>query len=332
MTRPLTIAYVLVDRGTGRYPLMACVSIAAARRVQPHARIVLVCDEETVPHLREKHPDLLDALDQIIPLASSIPSLRARSFYFKTRVRDLVEGDLAYLDSDTLPIRPFADIFDDEWDFALVQDRNHHCPITPTFPHWEMERMRKMGWDCPLPKYFNAGIYFLRDNPAVRTAVADWQRRWEHSWSFGDDWDQLALNCSVHTLPVRVRELSPAYNAMVGVHPVYARGAKIYHFFIGNVSDLGDSLFEHLLRHYQATRTIDWASIDHCVAIDHPWMPPYWPRRLWQTGNYGLALRHFAARIGKKLLPRKPNRIPIRFGNVVPKDSGSHSSGLREPC
>jgi hypothetical protein len=301
MNNKLTVAYVLVYRGTGRYATMAYLSVLATRRVQPDVRVVIICDSETVPHVRANSPALFDNVDEVIVVDSGIDNLRARSFHLKTRVRDFIAGDLIYLDSDTLPIRPFRDMADGNWDIALVQDRNHHCPVTPVYPHWELDRMKQMGWDCPLPKYFNAGVYFFRDNPAVRAVVADWQRRWQHSWSLGDDWDQLALNCSLHTLPVRVRELPPAYNAMVTVSPLHARGAKIYHFFAGNRETLDDSLYEHLIKHCEATGEIDWEAIDRCKAIDHPWMCPYWPRRLWQTGNRSLAIQVALQRVPARL-------------------------------
>jgi hypothetical protein len=100
---------------------------------------------------------------------------------------------------------------------------------------------------------------------------------------------------------VRVHELPPSYNAMVTVSPVHARGAKIYHFFAGNRSELADSLFEHLIRQFEETRTVDWTAVDQCVSRDHPWMPPYWPRRLWQTGNRLAALRLALANLPARL-------------------------------
>jgi hypothetical protein len=304
MTAPLTVVYVLVYHGRGRYPVMTHVSASAARRVHPDARLVLVTDEETPPHLDRSHPRLPGLFDEVIPFPADMPELRARSFYLKTRLRDLIAGDFVYLDSDTLPVRPFADVFEREWDVALVQDRNHHCPVTPVYPHWEVPRMKKLGWDNPLPRYFNAGIGFYRDTAAARAVVADWQRRWRQSYAAGDDWDQLALSCAAATVPANVLELPPAYNAMVTVHPAHARGARVYHFFTVNPDAWRQTVFEHLLAGFERTGEIDWAAADRCVAMDHPWLPPYWPRRLWQTGNRGRAVRLYAAKLFRKALGR----------------------------
>ena len=314
MSKPLTIAYVIVYHGNGRFPAMAYLSAAAARRVEPNSRIVLVTDTETPHHLRKDWPKLLELVDETIPVPASMELLRARSFYLKTRVRDVIDGDFIYLDSDTLPVRPFADMTTGDWDVALIQDRTHHSPITPIFPHWVVPRMKRAGWNVHFEKYFNAGLGFYRDNAAVRALVADWQRRWHEFYALGDDCDQVPLNCSLATMPLRVHELPPAYNAMVTVAPVLARGAKIYHFFTGNRVELGDSLYEYLLQHLQETGIIDWETIDECVALDHPWMPPYWPRRLWQTGNRWRAVKLFLKNLPQRGRQRPPTQVIASSG------------------
>jgi hypothetical protein len=294
------VAYVLVSSGQDRYTTMCYLSAAAVRRLHADARIVLVTDEATGRLIRANAPHLSQVIDEFLVEPATMPEPRARSFYLKTRLRDVFAGDFFYLDADTLPIRPFFDVAEGDWDVAFVQDRTHHGPITPVFPHWELPRMKRMGWQAKLSRYFNAGIGFYRDNSRVRELAKDWQERWRHSYSLGDDWDQLALNCALESVPVRVRELPPSYNAMVTVAAVHARDAKIYHFFAGNRAELQDSLFEHLIRRFEETRTVDWDAVDHCVARNHPWMPPYWPRRLWQTGN-----RQEAVRLGLGNLPSR---------------------------
>lgn len=292
MPPSVAVAYALVSPRKSRYAVMACLSILALRRLYRSARITLLVDPATPPTLAAHYPELPGIVDDVITIPdATMDHLPTRSFYLKMRSRDVLQGDFAYLDSDTLPVRPFAEVFERDWDIALVQDRNHHCPITPCYPHWEIERLRKTGWDNPIPKYFNAGIVFLRDNAAARRVVADWQARWRVLYGLGDGWDQLPLNCAIHTCAVNVLELPPAYNAMVLTHPVHARRAKIYHYYASACTTFGDSLFEHLIRHYETTRAVDWQAVDRCVAMDHPWMPPYWPRRLWQTGNPLRAIR-----------------------------------------
>ena len=285
-----TTAYVLVDHGRGLYASMVEVSVRVFRRTQPGVPVVLVADEDSRAYLTGDRGRLLDLFDRVIWVEASLPKLVARSFEMKSRLRSLIAGNLAYLDGDTLPVRPFGEVFDREgWDMALVQDRNHHRPVKPTPPDWIRPKMQLHGWEGTLTKYFNAGVQYLRDNPVVHQVVSEWRTRLFESHRVGEHDDQLPFNYTLYTTtaPVKVFELPTAYNAMVGVHPVHARGAKILHFFYNSVeSDTGSvSLIGHLIRHLDATGEVDWDSLDRCVALDHPWMPPYWPRRLWQTGN-----------------------------------------------
>lgn len=301
-----TIAYVLVSDGRGRYPAMAFVSASAARRLYPSARIVMVTDEDTPLRLRESHPQLLALFDHVAAPPTPMNGAHARGFYLKTRTRDVLTGDFVYLDVDTLPVRPFDDVFGRDFDLAMVQDRNHHCPIDPVFPHWEEPRMKKLGWEVPLARYFNTGVIFSRDTPAARRVWAEWQRLWHESFATGDDWDQLALSVAIHNVPANVLELPPAYNAMVTAHPVHARGARVCHFFTGNPAAWRQTLFEHLIGQTERGEGLDWDLVDRCTAMDHPWLPPYWPRRLWQTGNRAKAVRLYAAKAVRRLIgPRE---------------------------
>jgi hypothetical protein len=297
-----TFVYSVVQHRPGRFAAMCHLSVACLRRLYPDARVVLVSDPETDAVLSRHYGKLLDLITRRIVQPLEFTDLRARSYYLKTCLRDLVDGDMLYLDCDTLPIRPFDDLWQNREDAALVQDRNHHCPIVPRFPDWVVERAQRTGWRHDFKKYFNLGVYFLRDTPVVRVLVDEWQQRWRALYALGDPCDQMSFNYALTTVPVSVRELPPAYNAMVTVHPSHARGAKIYHFFAGNISSMPDLLLEHLLHEYAASGEVDWDSIDRCVALDHPWLPPYWPRRLWQTGNRWRALREFTH---NRLRPRR---------------------------
>jgi hypothetical protein len=312
------VAYVLVSNGQDRYATMCYLSAAGVRRLHPDARLVLVTDEGTGRLVRENAPFLTQLFDQLIVEPATMSEPRARSFYLKTRLRDVLAGDFIYLDSDTLPVRPFVDMAAGDWDVAFVQDRTHHGPVIPVFPHWELPRLQRMGWQAKLSRYFNAGIGFYRDNAKVRAFTTDWQRRWQQSFALGDDWDQLALNCALEAVPICVRELPASYNAMVTVSPVHACGAKIYHFFAGNRSELADSLYEYLIRQFEVTRSVDWSAVDHCVARNHPWMAPYWPRRLWQTGN-----RFEAVRLALAKLPARLARGAFRRRTDAPEGAAA---------
>lgn len=302
----MIVTYVLASTGCDRYATMCFLSASALRRVHPEVRTVLVCDERTSVHLRANAPFLERVIDEFVIEPAPMPHPRSRSFYLKTRLRSIITGDFIFLDCDTLPVRPFLDMTAGDWDMAFVLDRSHHGPIDPVFPHWEVPRLKRMAWNARLTRYFNTGVGYYRDNAAVRALATEWQRLWEQAYAQGDDWDQLAFNCAAEAVPVRIHELPVSYNAMVAVSPLHAREAKIYHFFAGNQTEMSDSLYEHLIHYFESSGKVDWAAIDRSVATNHPWMPPYWPRRLWQTGN-----RVQAVRLALTNLPRRLTRIAL---------------------
>jgi hypothetical protein len=284
---------------------MAYLSVQSVRRIHSDSRIVLFCDVATHAALRREFPVLLDALDGVIDESIEGTDQRFRSRYLKSRIREAISGDLIFLDVDTLAVRPFDDIAGGPWDLAAVQDRNHHCPIRPCFPHWRARDYERLGWQYPLPKFFNSGVMFWRDNASTRKLSELWQRLLRELVQSGlTAEDQFALNSALCRLPeLHVHELDTSYNAMIAAHPRHARRARVYHFFAGNTPKRDGTLLEHLITVFDAEGRIDWEAVDLCVSMDHPWMPPYWPRRLWQTGNRLRALWAASSKLCKKTVP-----------------------------
>lgn len=287
----LSVCYVLVSRGQDDYPSMAYLSCQALRRIHPNAKVTLLYDKASESVLSRQYPHLLDLADERNAQPVNDLSPKAVSRYLKVTMRQWVRGDVLYLDSDTLPVRPFSEIGDLSCDFAAVQDRTHLNPLEPAFPSHIVPFYQQLGWPCPLPRYFNAGVLFLRDNPRTVDFSTQWHTRWLQNVALNRIDDQPSFNKAIHESTMKIVELPTSYNAMVSVHPYHARTAKIYHFFVGNLDDLGQTLFAYLLIKYKETGLIDWEAIDRCVKLDHPWMPPYWPKRLWQTGNRLTAMK-----------------------------------------
>jgi hypothetical protein len=291
-----TVVYVLVANGRNRFSIMTLLSAACLKRMSPGTPITLLCDTLTYSAIRDDFSDLFKYFDNIVSMPVSIDDLRVRSRYLKTKIREAITGDIIYLDIDTLPIRDFSDVFNESWDIALVQDRNHNCPVQPLFPVWRSQDYSRLGWESPLAAFYNSGVVFMRDNCATRTLSDEWQRRWQQLFDIGrEDDDQFALTSAIFHYPkLKILELDTSYNAMVAAHPSHAKNAKILHFYAGNVPDGSGTILDSLIRQYSEENVINWDLIDESTRRDYPWMPPYWPRRLWQTGNRAFAIKEFA--------------------------------------
>ena len=109
-----------------------------------------------------------------------------------------------YLDSDTMAVAPFADVFDllERFDVALAHDQfpaNAYCAIT-----WR----RDMPAAFP---HFNGGVMALRASPATHAFLRDWRAAIA---AHGINRDQPSLRELIWLSDLRVATLPPEYNMM----------------------------------------------------------------------------------------------------------------------
>lgn len=290
-----TFCYVL-GGPSGPFPAMAFVSASALRRLYPGGRIVLLGDAATVAELRARFPALAEVAEvHAAPLHAKHPHGRSREL--KMGLRELLDGDLVYLDADTLPLRRFDELFASGPAFAGVLDRNRKHR-RPHVPKWVRQPFERMGWRTTLPRYFNSGVLFLPETPATRALAAEWRSRYARLRDELDvEFDQPALNSSLDALGTEVRVLPVEFNAMVQAWPYAARRARVLHFFAEGGAPAPDSLLAHLLLQLERTGSIDWASIDRARESGDPWIrsrPDV--HRALATRHYGRAARIVLAR------------------------------------
>jgi hypothetical protein len=252
---------------------MVYLSASALRRLYPGERVVLVSDPATLAELRRSFPRLSEVADFLAtPLRSAHPLGRSREL--KMGLRDLLDGDLVYLDADTLPLRRFDELFARGPAFAGVLDRNRTQP-RPHFPDWLHPVFARLAWRTPLPRYFNSGVLYLPDTPQTRALGAEWRLRFARlREEAGIEFDQPALNSSLDALGTEVRVLPVEFNAMVQAWPYAARRARVLHFFADGGQPAPDSLLAHLLLQLERSGSIDWDAVDRARASGNPWTRP----------------------------------------------------------
>lgn len=302
MVKPLRVAYVLTCAEENLYVRGTLLSIQLLRAVEPRAEVVLLTDTSSRQVL-ESTP-LLKWVDhcRAEPLEQDSAVLRSREL--KVRMRSLVEGDFAFLDSDVLPIRPFLDVFEREFDVAAVLDRNHINPF-PHFPHWFAEDFQQLGWPHPLSTYYNSGVLFFRDSPAVRQFGDDWERAWRTQLRVrGLHFDQPSFNHSLHQSKLRIATLDSPYNALVRASPWLGKEARLLHFHAHQHSDkLGSGdLLGRLLEVWEQRGEIDWDAVDSARSSPYSWLqPPDHLGFLFGTGHYRRGLRLLVEKLRQAL-------------------------------
>lgn len=117
------------------------------------------------------------------------------SRYLKTSLREYIDGDYLYIDTDTV----FADqlppnISDD--DLCLARDCNYEVFKRNTFAYdyWK-PLYSSIGIDDVEGKiHFNSGIIWAKDTKKVRAFYDDWHKMWKNNLTRNLPNDQLALN------------------------------------------------------------------------------------------------------------------------------------------
>src|SRR5947208_3550466 len=108
----LQVCYVVVSSGWDHHSQMAWVSAQSVRHQQPDARIVMVVEgtaEGAEQTMRERFASVADS---VMVKHSNIKAPVAKSRFHKIVLRNYIDGDFLYLDSDTLAVAPFEDAFD----------------------------------------------------------------------------------------------------------------------------------------------------------------------------------------------------------------------------
>jgi hypothetical protein len=250
---------------------MTYLTVSLCKRLYPNSRATVLTDERTATN----SPFDFDTL-QIEPIPGEFTSNVERSRYLKTTMRQLVEGDFVFLDSDALPLKPFDEITTHGAPFAAALDRNRESP-DPVSPQWIVPFYDELSWYYPLDHYYNSGVMFMADSLAMREFSENWHNNWRLLLThYGVYQDQPSLNHTLQEFDIDAYELPLTCNAMVDASPYFSRGAKIVHYFLRGKDRQPDpiSLLAHLIRHIRETDEIDWAAVEMAAETSDAWIHP----------------------------------------------------------
>ena len=222
--------YVLVSGPNDSHADKTAVSATFLRDVHPDARIMMLCNVSTHEHLKRCRHPLIGLVDHIVEKEAPHEDAQANKQHLKSRMRELIDGDFLYLDSDTLVVNPLDEVFKVKNPVALAHNHNHQYP--DNFPGSEMEYYRKCGWSIPSDGiYLNAGVIFWRSCPEAMELSRHYQHTIDAMHRNGLMInDQPAFNWAVELWGGEVGILPDRYNAQVGANPLSGLDASLWHF------------------------------------------------------------------------------------------------------
>ena len=230
------IVYVLVSTDKDYYLEQAYVSMYSLKKHNPNAHIVVLTDEDTYHNIlnncrREIFASFIDEW-KCISFSKDI-SNKERSRWLKTSLRNILNGDLLFVDTDTIICGDLSEIDKLESELAITLDL--HIPLSshPFRKHIANNILRMYGISIPEgTQYYNSGVIYMKDTDRCKDFFAQWHRNWKavYTGAYGC-FDQQPLIKTVIDLNGYVSDLPGDFNCQVLGSIQYLHTAKIVHFF-----------------------------------------------------------------------------------------------------
>ena len=226
------IVYVLVSQESDFFYEMFLMSHYSLRLYHPKGdvEVNLIMDMDTYQRLKEKQAEILQ---DVIPIVSYVPkeySVMQRSRYLKTSMRELLQGDFLYLDTDTIVCHSLDAVDSFKTDICLVRD-NHQGKVD----NYQVDQVSDvLGWKhLAETKLFNGGVIYVKDSIQGHDFFKKWHESWKLCASHGFNKDQLSLRWVVSQSENIIKELDGTWNCQVSMPSSieYQNDAIIMHYF-----------------------------------------------------------------------------------------------------
>lgn len=233
------VVYVLSSLPDDLYLEQTYISMYSLKYHQPDAHIVLLTDRTTSETFTGKRLDEIRYADEIVVVDlenGTTPTTKHRAFELKTLVRNKVDGDLLYVDCDTIIVRPLVNI--DQLQVPMAVCRDSHCDYADN-PYRPMNVYdgKQCGW--PSEKYtvfHNSGVIFVKDLAETRDFYHRWNNAIHRCFEKNLVNDQLALAQVNYDSNGFIHNLSDVWNCELKHGIRYLKDAYIVHYLCTNAS------------------------------------------------------------------------------------------------
>ena len=314
------LVYVLTCALEATYIEQALISIWSARYHNPDAHIVLLVDDKTNELLVGKRAEVLEYVTECkIITTPNDYTVAQSSRWLKTNVRSLVEGDLLFVDCDTVIAKSLDEI--DQYNCEIGAVLDTHRPVSRFHPKEQVDLVKKAdvcGWDfSSVQDYFSSGVLYVKDTPNTRTFYQQWHENYEHTSSVGVNIDQISFEKTKQDNPI-VQHIDDTWNTIMFIRPKFIEQAKIIHFAsLNNNSFLFSKRVLQYIRENGLTPYIKHYIL-HPMDSYVPYMKKYYTGlAIWSTiREIAMGVKQYTMYIDRNLTDLT---IPLRVGKLVKK-------------
>lgn len=230
------IVYTLISDVNDIYLEQAFVSMTSLKYHNKDVHIVLLVDDQT------ENSFLIESRNRQVSLADEIVVVNTpngltnqqRSRYIKTSVRQNVDGDFLFIDTDTIILRPLDSIDEMDVEIGACID-SHTCIARNPYRKMIFDHVAKQGWtiDCGAD-YFNSGVIYVKDTELTRKFYRKWHENWRDGIDLGVNMDQPSFARTNKEMGYVVRRIPDEWNCEI-VHGIrFLKDAFILHYLCTN--------------------------------------------------------------------------------------------------
>jgi hypothetical protein len=190
-------------------------------------------DDITDKLFEGKRAEVLDYITEklVIKLPAEMPMME-RSRWIKTSVRNLVDGDLLFIDCDTLITCSLEDV--DQFPYELGAVCESHLPVAQ-FHASIYDKVKKnatvLDWDISKEDfYYSSGVILAKDTNQNRLFFERWHHYWLKGSENGVSIDQPSFAKADIESGHLIQRMDDRYNCVMYTHALFVREAKIMHF------------------------------------------------------------------------------------------------------
>lgn len=214
------------------------VAIASLRVHNPGAFVTLLTDDKTAATLVGPRAALKEAVDELKVLTLDekfTPMLRSR--YLKTVMRNVIDGDFLYMDSDIAIVGDLS--IPAEWTGDIYAVLDFHTNLHKAINRKKILNNAKMLGFSPIlnDEIFNGGVMYAKDSPTAREFFKTWHELWLYCLTKNFPYDMASLAEANFKFNYITQKASGEWNCQMAYAKKFIPNGKVFHFFGSRIID-----------------------------------------------------------------------------------------------
>ena len=230
--------FVLTSSEKAFFCEQTLVAIASLRVHNPNAFVTLLTDDKTFNTLTGNRAALKEAVDELKVLTLDekfTPMLRSR--YLKTVMRNVIDGDFLYMDSDIAITGDLS--IPKEWKGGIYAVLDFHTNLHKAINRKKVLNNAKMLGFSPIlnDEIFNGGVMFASDTQEARDFFEKWHELWLYCVSKNFPYDMASLAEANFKFNYITQKMPGEWNCQLAYGKEFLPKGKVLHFFGSRIID-----------------------------------------------------------------------------------------------